>query len=73
MPWKREGLEIGLRFAQGDHLTEFQQQRGTLEIELAQKNMSVQNLRERIQQKYRLNLDDNGPMRYEAPGDRREP
>jgi chromosome segregation protein len=27
-------------------------------VELAQKNMSVQNLRERIQQKYHLNLDD---------------
>jgi len=39
-------------------LTEVQQQRGTLEVELAQKNMSVQNLRERIQQKYHLNLDD---------------
>ena len=39
-------------------LTECQQQRGTLEVELAQKNMSVQNLRERIQQKYHLNLDD---------------
>jgi chromosome segregation protein len=39
-------------------LTDSQQKRGTLEVELAQKNMSVQNLRERIQQKYRLNLDD---------------
>ncbi|HZV34305.1 MAG TPA: chromosome segregation protein SMC, partial [Verrucomicrobiae bacterium] len=39
-------------------LTECQQQRGALEIELAQKTMSVQNLRERIQQKYHLNLDD---------------
>ncbi|HEX3800994.1 MAG TPA: chromosome segregation protein SMC [Verrucomicrobiae bacterium] len=39
-------------------LTECQQQRGTIEIELAQKTMSVQNLRERIQQKYHLNLDD---------------
>ncbi|HWF18774.1 MAG TPA: chromosome segregation protein SMC [Verrucomicrobiae bacterium] len=39
-------------------LTECQQQRGALEIELAQKNMSVQNLRERIQQKYHVNLDD---------------
>jgi chromosome segregation protein len=35
-----------------------QQQRSALEVELAQKNMSVQNLRERIQQKYQLNLDD---------------
>jgi chromosome segregation protein len=39
-------------------LTEIQQQRGTLEVELAQKNMAVQNLRERIQQKYQLNIDD---------------
>ena len=35
-----------------------QEQRGTLEVELAQKNMAVQNLRERIQQKYHVNLDD---------------
>ena len=40
------------------HLGEIQQRRSTLEIELAQKNMAVQNLRERIQQKYHLNLDD---------------
>ncbi|PYI87803.1 MAG: chromosome segregation protein SMC [Verrucomicrobia bacterium] len=39
-------------------LGEFQQQRGALEVELAQKAMSIQNLRERIQQKYQVNLDD---------------
>ena len=39
-------------------LTEFQERRGSLEIELAQKNMTVQNLRERVQQKYRVNLDE---------------
>ena len=39
-------------------LTELQNQRGGLEIELAQKNMSVQNLREKVQQKYHLNLDE---------------
>jgi chromosome segregation protein len=39
-------------------LTELQNQRGGIEIELAQKNMSVQNLREKIQQKYHVNLDD---------------
>ncbi len=39
-------------------LTELQQQRGALEVELAQKNMFVQNLRERVQQKYQVNLDD---------------
>jgi len=43
---------------QRNRLTGLQQQRGAIEIELAQKNMSVQNLRERIQQKYHLNLDD---------------
>ncbi len=44
--------------SQRRRLTELQQQRGGIEVELAQKNMSVQNLRERIQQKYHLNLDD---------------
>ncbi len=39
-------------------LNELQQKRSALEVELAQKNMSVQNLRERIQQKYQLKLDD---------------
>jgi chromosome segregation protein len=39
-------------------LGDLQQQRGANEIELAQKNMSVQNLRERIREKYQLNLDD---------------
>src|SRR5581483_11537073 len=39
-------------------LAECQQQRGTLEVELAQKTMAVQNLRDRIQQKYHVNLDD---------------
>jgi chromosome segregation protein len=39
-------------------LTELQNQRGALDVELAQKDMSVQNLREKIQQKYHVNLDD---------------
>jgi chromosome segregation protein len=39
-------------------LNDRQQQRGALEVEVAQKTMSVQNLRERIQQKYQVNLDD---------------
>lgn len=39
-------------------LSDIQQQRGTIEVELAQKNMAVQNLRERIQQKYQVNLDE---------------
>lgn len=34
------------------------EQRGTLDVEIAQKQMGVQNLRERIQQKYHLNIDD---------------
>lgn len=39
-------------------LTDVQQQRGAIEVELAQKHMSVQNLQERIEQKYHLKLDD---------------
>ena len=49
--------EENLRSQRG-RLTELQNQRGSIEIELAQKNMSVQNLRERIQQKYHISLDD---------------
>ena len=49
--------EESLRSQRG-RLTELQNQRGAIEIELAQKNMSVQNLREKIQQKYHLSLDD---------------
>jgi chromosome segregation protein len=43
---------------QRSRLTELQSRRGGIEVELAQKNMSVQNLREKVQQKYHLNLDD---------------
>jgi chromosome segregation protein len=39
-------------------LTEYQQQRGAIEVELAQKNMAAQNLRDRMQEKYQINLDD---------------
>ena len=39
-------------------LTQLQDQRGAIDVELAQKNMAAQNLRERIQQKYHINLDD---------------
>ena len=49
--------EEGLR-SQRRSLTDLQAQRGTVDVELAQKNMAVQNLRERIQQKYQLILDD---------------
>ncbi|MDE3066435.1 MAG: chromosome segregation protein SMC [Verrucomicrobiota bacterium] len=44
--------------AQRGRLTELQNQRGAADVELAQKNMAVQNLREKIQQKYHVNLDD---------------
>ena len=46
-----------LRF-QRSRLTEIQSQRGAFDVELAQKNMAVQNLREKVQQKYHLNLED---------------
>ncbi len=49
--------EENLRGQRG-RLTSLQQQRGTVDVELAQRHMSVQNLRERIQQKYQVNLDD---------------
>jgi chromosome segregation protein len=39
-------------------LSHSQEQRGSIEVELAQKEMSLQNLRERIHQKYQVNLDD---------------
>ncbi|HEY5044072.1 MAG TPA: chromosome segregation protein SMC [Verrucomicrobiae bacterium] len=43
---------------QRSRLTELQNQRGALDVELAQKNMSVQNLRDKVREKYQLNLDD---------------
>jgi chromosome segregation protein len=39
-------------------LEELQNRRGALEVELAQKNMGISNLRERIQQKYKILIDD---------------
>lgn len=51
------GREEGLR-EQRRVLAEQQQRRSTYEVELAQKNMSVQNLRERVQQKYHVVLED---------------
>jgi len=54
--------EIGTREetlrGQRSRLTEIQNLRGGAEIELAQKNMTIQNLREKVQEKYKLNLDD---------------
>jgi chromosome segregation protein len=44
--------------SQRSRLTEIQNARGALDVELAQKNMTVQNLREKVQQKYHLNLED---------------
>lgn len=48
--------EEGLR-EQRRYLTGLQERRGALEVELAQKNMAAQNVREQIQQKYHVNLD----------------
>ena len=39
-------------------LTTVTEQRSGLDVEVAQKQMGVQNLRERVQQKYHVNLDD---------------
>lgn len=52
-----EDRESGLR-DQRQRVGTLQSQKGTLEVELAQKGMAVQNLRERVEQKYQLNLDD---------------
>ncbi|MGC8830321.1 MAG: chromosome segregation protein SMC [Verrucomicrobiia bacterium] len=51
---ERENL---LRSARAEH-SALQQQRGNIEVELTQKRMSIQNLRERIYQKYQINLED---------------
>jgi chromosome segregation protein len=57
-------------------LSEAQQQRSLIDVEIAQKTMSVQNLRERIQQKYHIDLEavrsecititfaDEGPAKF---------
>jgi chromosome segregation protein len=52
-----EAREVTLRELR-QRLTAIQEERGALDVELAQKNMAVQNLRERIQTKYQVNLDD---------------
>jgi chromosome segregation protein len=49
--------EEGLR-DQRRQLGELQGRRGAIDIELTQKTMQVQNLRQRVQEKYSLNLDD---------------
>ncbi|MGO8701987.1 MAG: chromosome segregation protein SMC [Limisphaerales bacterium] len=61
---EQEGIEAQITEADGglreqrQSLNAFQQQRGALEVEVAQKNMAVQNLRDRIREKYQSNLDD---------------
>jgi len=61
---RRGGLDADITGRENDlrehrrMLTDSQQRRGALEVELAQKSMSAQNLRDRVQQKYHLNLDD---------------
>jgi chromosome segregation protein len=60
----REAMEAEITEADGGwreqrrSLNELQQQRGAIEVDLAQKNMTVQNLRDRIREKYQCNLDD---------------
>ncbi|MFA6543265.1 MAG: chromosome segregation protein SMC [Limisphaerales bacterium] len=49
--------EEGLR-EQRKQLGDLQSRRGSIDIELTQKTMQVQNLRQRVQEKYQLNLDD---------------
>jgi chromosome segregation protein len=49
--------DVALR-EQRRRLGDLQQQRGVIEVELAQKNMAAQNLRDRIREKYQLELDD---------------
>jgi chromosome segregation protein len=51
------GREDALR-EQRRRLAQSQEQRGAIEVELAQKEMATQNLRERIQQKYQVKLED---------------
>jgi chromosome segregation protein len=50
------GADGGLR-EQRRALNEFQEQRASIEVELAQKNMALQNLRDRIREKYQVDLD----------------
>ena len=69
--------EEALREQRKQH-TDLQQHRGQLDVELAQKNMAVQNLRDRVQQKYQVSLDaiqsecititfaDEGPAKVET-------
>jgi chromosome segregation protein len=49
--------DAGLR-DQRRALNEFTEKRASIEVEMAQKNMAVQNLRDRIREKYQLELDN---------------
>jgi len=49
--------EDGLR-EQRRALTELQEQRASVEVDLAQKNMALQNLRDSIREKYQVDLDN---------------
>ncbi len=59
-PWrsKSHGGRRRLARTTAPPWTNCQEQRGAMEVELAQKNMAAQNLRDRIREKYQLNLDD---------------
>lgn len=54
--------EIGTREenlrGQRRNLGTLSEQRSALDVEIAQKQMGIQNIRERVQQKYHLNIDD---------------
>jgi chromosome segregation protein len=52
-----DGREENLR-EQRRSLSSLGDQRGALDVEVAQKQMAVQNIRERVQQKYHVNIDD---------------
>jgi len=64
--WLEQKREEEEEIARGDEalrgqrklLTELQEQRGALEVELAQKNMASENLRERVREKYQVKLED---------------
>jgi chromosome segregation protein len=52
-------------------LTQIQTRRGQIDVELAQKTMSVESLREKITEKYQLRMEDIGPevLRVVVPED----
>ncbi|MFT4689798.1 MAG: chromosome segregation protein [Limisphaerales bacterium] len=54
---KIRGRENGLR-GDRERLSNLQEKRSSLDVELAQKEMTIENLREKIEQKYDLRLED---------------